>query len=67
MGGGCPKAVAAHIVGEDPGATGGHLIDAKHVACTGSHRDAFDTLWLDGNATRRSQEGPHQDDDAGRG
>lgn len=26
----------------------GEKIDAKHVGTTGSHRDASDTLWLDG-------------------
>ena len=26
-------------------------IDAKHVGTTGTHRDASDTLWLDGKAT----------------
>lgn len=30
----------------------GPTIDAKHVGTTGSHRDASDTLWLDGKATR---------------
>jgi hypothetical protein len=30
----------------------GPQIDAKHVGTTGSHRDASDTLWLDGAATR---------------
>jgi len=29
----------------------GPKIDAKHVGTTGSHRDASDTLWLDGKAT----------------
>ncbi|MEV1329265.1 DUF4287 domain-containing protein [Micromonospora costi] len=30
----------------------GPTISAKHVGSTGSHRDATDTLWLDGKATR---------------
>jgi hypothetical protein len=30
----------------------GPTIDAKHVGSTGSHRDASDTLWLDGKATK---------------
>ncbi|WP_265523476.1 DUF4287 domain-containing protein [Oerskovia flava] len=30
----------------------GPTIDAKHVGTTGTHRDASDTLWLDGKATR---------------
>jgi hypothetical protein len=30
----------------------GDKIDAKHVGSTGTHRDATDTLWLDGKATR---------------
>lgn len=30
----------------------GPAIDAKHVGSTGSHRDASDTLWLDGAATK---------------
>ncbi|MFB7911347.1 MULTISPECIES: DUF4287 domain-containing protein [unclassified Kitasatospora] len=30
----------------------GAKIDARHVGTTGSHRDASDTLWLDGRATR---------------
>lgn len=30
----------------------GPKIDAKHVGSTGSHRDASDTLWLDGVATK---------------
>lgn len=34
--------------------TKGARIDAKHVGTTGSHRDASDTLWLDGKATRPS-------------
>ncbi len=29
----------------------GPKIDAKHVGSAGSHRDASDTLWLDGKAT----------------
>ena len=32
--------------------TKGDKIDAKHVGTTGTHRDASDTLWLDGRATR---------------
>ncbi len=32
----------------------GPKIDAKHVGSAGSHRDASDTLWLDGKATRPS-------------
>jgi hypothetical protein len=32
----------------------GPQIDAKHVGTTGSHRDASDTLWLDGRATKPS-------------
>lgn len=31
--------------------TKGPQIDAKHVGTTGVHRDASDTLWLDGRAT----------------
>ncbi|MFB9234766.1 DUF4287 domain-containing protein [Plantactinospora siamensis] len=30
----------------------GPTISSKHVGATGSHRDASDTLWLDGKATR---------------
>ncbi|MGW4502443.1 DUF4287 domain-containing protein [Micromonospora sp. NPDC004336] len=30
----------------------GPKISAKHVGSTGTHRDATDTLWLDGKATR---------------
>jgi hypothetical protein len=30
----------------------GPKIDAKHVGTAGAHRDASDTLWLDGKATR---------------
>ncbi|MGK5674618.1 DUF4287 domain-containing protein [Micromonospora sp. URMC 106] len=30
----------------------GSKISAKHVGSAGSHRDATDTLWLDGKATR---------------
>lgn len=30
----------------------GPQISSKHVGATGSHRDATDTLWLDGAATR---------------
>lgn len=29
----------------------GPAIDAKHVGTEGTHRDASDTLWLDGRAT----------------
>ena len=29
----------------------GPRIDAKHVGTTGTHRDASDTLWLDGKAS----------------
>ncbi len=29
----------------------GQKIDAKHVGSGGTHRDASDTLWLDGKAT----------------
>ncbi|MBO3094718.1 DUF4287 domain-containing protein [Cellulomonas dongxiuzhuiae] len=32
--------------------TKGPAISGKHVGTTGSHRDASDTLWLDGRATR---------------
>lgn len=32
--------------------TKGPTIDSKHVGTTGTHRDASDTLWLDGKATR---------------
>jgi len=32
--------------------TKGPKIDSKHVGTTGTHRDASDTLWLDGKATR---------------
>lgn len=31
--------------------TKGDKIDAKHVDSGGTHRDASDTLWLDGQAT----------------
>ncbi len=31
--------------------TKGPQIDAKHVGTAGVHRDASDTLWLDGKAT----------------
>lgn len=31
--------------------TKGPQIDAKHVGTTGVHRDASDTLWLDGKAS----------------
>ncbi|MGY1830419.1 DUF4287 domain-containing protein [Geodermatophilus sp. SYSU D01180] len=30
----------------------GPVIDGKHVGSTGAHRDASDTLWLDGRATK---------------
>ena len=30
----------------------GPAIDSKHVGSTGTHRDASDTLWLDGKATK---------------
>ncbi|MEU4580273.1 DUF4287 domain-containing protein [Nonomuraea sp. NPDC023979] len=30
----------------------GPKIDAKHVGSSGSHRDASDTLWLDGKDSR---------------
>ena len=30
----------------------GAKIDAKHVGSKGSHRDATDSLWLDGKATK---------------
>ncbi|NUW37900.1 DUF4287 domain-containing protein [Nonomuraea sp. SMC257] len=30
----------------------GPKIDAKHVGSSGSHRDASDTLWLDGKDNR---------------
>ncbi|HTF11052.1 MAG TPA: DUF4287 domain-containing protein [Asanoa sp.] len=33
----------------------GPKIDTKHVGSTGVHRDASDTLWLDGKATRAGQ------------
>lgn len=32
--------------------TKGPKIDAKHVGGTGTHRDASDTLWLDGKDSR---------------
>ncbi|MFI7075258.1 DUF4287 domain-containing protein [Micromonospora sediminicola] len=32
----------------------GPTISARHVGSTGSHRDATDTLWLDGRAARAS-------------
>lgn len=35
-----------HVVKNGPG------IGDKHVGTSGSHRDASDTLWLDGRATR---------------
>lgn len=34
--------------------TKGPSISAKHVGTDGTHRDASDTLWLDGRATRPS-------------
>ncbi|GAA4723527.1 DUF4287 domain-containing protein [Isoptericola chiayiensis] len=37
--------------------TKGPQIDAKHVGSTGTHRDASDTLWLDGAATRPAPAG----------
>lgn len=30
----------------------GSTISARHVGTTGTHRDASETLWLDGKATR---------------
>jgi hypothetical protein len=30
----------------------GQQIDSKHVGSSGTHRDASDTLWLDGVATK---------------
>jgi hypothetical protein len=36
----------AHVIKKGP------KIDARHVGSTGSHRDASDTLWLDGKASR---------------
>ena len=30
----------------------GPAIDSKHVGSAGTHRDASDTLWLDGKATK---------------
>lgn len=30
----------------------GATIDQKHVGSTGTHRDASDTLWLDGKASK---------------
>ena len=35
--------------------TKGPQIDAKHVGSDGTHRDATDTLWLDGAATNPTQ------------
>ena len=35
----------------------GDKIDAKHVGGDGVHRDASDTLWLDGMATDRAATG----------
>lgn len=32
--------------------TKGPTISSRHVGSTGTHRDASDTLWLDGRATR---------------
>jgi len=32
--------------------TKGPTISGKHVGTAGTHRDASDTLWLDGRATR---------------
>ncbi|TDE98666.1 DUF4287 domain-containing protein [Occultella glacieicola] len=37
-----------HVIKNGPG------ISSKHVGTTGTHRDASDTLWLDGKATRPS-------------
>lgn len=39
-------AALAHVVVKGP------RISSKHVGTSGSHRDASDTLWLDGRATR---------------
>ncbi len=36
----------AHVIRNGP------QIGSKHVGSSGSHRDASDTLWLDGIATR---------------
>ncbi|MEV4623867.1 DUF4287 domain-containing protein [Asanoa sp. NPDC049573] len=38
-----------HVVKKGP------KIPGKHVGGTGTHRDASDTLWLDGKAARGSQ------------
>ncbi|SPD87860.1 protein of unknown function [Micropruina glycogenica] len=40
--------------GQDPGRhqPARAVIDPKHVASTGTHRDESDTLWLDGIATK---------------
>ncbi|MFF0991547.1 DUF4287 domain-containing protein [Kocuria nitroreducens] len=35
-----------HVITKGPG------INGKHVGGTGTHRDQWDTLWLDGAATR---------------
>lgn len=35
--------------------TKGPTIDGKHVGSSGSHRDASDILWLDGQATKPAQ------------
>lgn len=35
--------------------TKGPAIGSRHVGTTGSHRDASDTLWLDGRATDPSR------------
>ncbi|GAB3596248.1 DUF4287 domain-containing protein [Angustibacter peucedani] len=37
--------------------TKGPQISAKHVGTTGSHRDASDTLWLDGKASQPTSGG----------
>lgn len=34
----------------------GPKIDPKHVGTTGTHRDASDTLWLDGKATNPARQ-----------
>ncbi|MBD8079877.1 DUF4287 domain-containing protein [Cellulosimicrobium arenosum] len=36
--------------------TKGDRIDTKHVGTDGTHRDASDTLWLDGKASRPADE-----------
>jgi hypothetical protein len=33
----------------------GPKLDNRHVGSSGSHRDDFDTLWLDGKATKPTQ------------